>query len=157
MRNLALIIIAAIAILSTVVYASSVSVATPTYQAQSGVYYQVTGNIGAQGLGFTVAQSASTALAQPCTWLSSGGGVCTTAVTPGDWVYTVKITLENGVTSGATYTVTVSWDTGSGYVPMGSLTFTVPSTVTAGQSMNFVFDTGSTIFNAPVGIVITVA
>lgn len=155
MRNLALIIIAAIAILSTAVYASSVSVATSTYQAQSGVYYQVTGNIGAQGLGFTVAQSASTASAQPCMW--SSGGVCTTAVTPGDWVYTVKITLENGVTPGATYTVTVSWDTGSGYVPMGSLTFTAPSTVTAGQTMNFVFDTDSTSFNAPVGIVITVA
>ena len=155
MRNLALIIIAAIAILSTVVYASSVSVATPTYQAQSGVYYQVTGNIGAQGLGFTVAQSASTASVQPCKW--SSGRVCTTAVTPGDWVYTVNITLENGVTSGATYTVTVSWDTGSGYVQMGSLTFTVPSTVTAGQSMNFVFDTGHTSFNATVGIVITVA
>jgi len=155
MRNLALIIIAAIAILSTVVYASSVSVATSTYQAQSGVYYQVTGNIGAQGLGFTVAQSASTALAQPCMW--SSGGVCTTAVTAGDWVYTVKITLENGVTPGETYTVTVSWDTGSGYVQMGSLTFTAPLTVTAGQTMNFVFDTGSTSFNAPVGIVITVA
>ena len=155
MRNLALIIIAAIAILSTVVYASSVSVATSTYQAQSGVYYQVTGNIGAQGLGFTVAQSASTALAQPCMW--SSGGVCTTAVTAGDWVYTVKITLENGVTPGETYTVTVSWDTGSGYVQMGSLTFTAPSTVTAGQTMDFVFDTGSTSFNAPVGIVITVA
>jgi|ECHhosMinimDraft_1075155.scaffolds.fasta_scaffold06242_1 hypothetical protein len=155
MRNLALIIIAAIAILSTVVYASSVSVATSTYQAQSGVYYQVTGNIGAQGLGFTVAQSASTASAQPCMW--SSGGVCTTAVTAGDWVYTVMITLENGVTPGDTYTVTVSWDTGSGYVQMGSLTFTAPSTVTAGQTMNFVFDTGSTSFNAPVGIVITVA
>jgi len=155
MRNLALIIIAAIAILSTVVYASSVSVATSTYQAQSGVYYQVTGNIGAQGLGFTVAQSASTALAQPCMW--SSGGVCTTAVTAGDWVYTVKITLENGVTPGETYTVTVSWDTGSGYVQMGSLTFTAPLTITAGQTMNFVFDTGSTSFNAPVGIVITVA
>jgi hypothetical protein len=155
MRNLALIIIAAIAILSTVVYASSVSVATSTYQAQNGVYYQVTGNIGAQGLGFTVAQSASTASAQPCTW--SSGGVCTTAVTAGDWVYTVNITLENGVTPGATYKVTVSWDTGSGYVQMGSLTFTAPSTVTAGQTMNFVFDTGFTSFNAPVGIVITVA
>jgi hypothetical protein len=155
MRNLALIIIAAIAILSTVVYASSVSVASSIYQAQSGVYYQVTGNIVAQGLGFTVAQSTSTASAQPCMWSSSG--VCTTAVTAGDWVYTVKITLENGVTPGATYTVTVSWDTGSGYVQMGSLTFTAPSTVTAGQTMDFVFDTGSISFNAPVGIVITVA
>jgi hypothetical protein len=39
---------------------------------------------------------------------------------------------------------------------MGQLYFTTPSSITAGQSMTFIFDTGSTSFNAPLGIVITV-
>jgi len=155
MRNLALIIIAAIAILSTVVYASSVSVATSTYQAQNGVYYVVTGNFGVTGQGFTVGQTA-TASKQPCPWIS--GGTCTTAVTGGDWVYTVQVALTGSTPKSSTFTVTLQWlpQGGTAYVTVGTLRFTTPSTITPGQTMNFIFDTGSTSFTAPVAIVITV-
>jgi hypothetical protein len=155
MRNLALIIIAAIAILSTVVYASSVSVATSTYQAQNGVYYVVTGNFGVTGQGFTVGQTA-TASTQPCPW--SNGGTCTTAVTGGDWVYTVQVALTGSTPTSSTFTVTLQWlpQGGTAYVTVGTLQFTTPSTITPGQTMNFIFDTGSTSFTAPAAIVITV-
>jgi hypothetical protein len=155
MRNLALIIIAAIAILSTVVYASSVSVATSTYQAQNGVYYVVTGNFGVTGQGFTVGQTA-TASTQPCAW--SNGGTCTTAVTGGDWVYTVQVALTGNTPTSSTFTVTLQWlpQGGTAYVTVGTLQFTTPSTITPGQTMNFIFDTGSTSFTAPAAIVITV-
>ncbi len=146
-----------IAALATVAYATSVSVSTSTYQAQNGVYYQVTGNLGVQSNGFFVAQSSASAQgsqASPCAW--SNGGTCTTAVTAGHWVYQVTITLTSSTTPSTTYAVTVSWNTGNGYVQMGQLYFTTPSSITAGQSMTFTFDTGSGSFNAPLGIVVTV-
>ena len=155
MRNLALIIIAVIAILSTVVYASSVSVNTSTYQAQNGAYYVVTGKFVVTGQGFTVGQMA-TATGQPCPW--SNGGTCTTAVTGGDWVYTVQVALTGSTPASSTFTVTLQWlqQGGTAYVTVGTLQFTTPSTITPGETMNFIFDTGSTSFTAPAAIVITV-
>jgi hypothetical protein len=38
-----------------------------------------------------------------------------------------------------------------------SLTFTTPASITAGQTMTFVLNTGGTTFNAPAGILITIA
>ncbi|MEM0271696.1 MAG: hypothetical protein QW514_04025 [Thermoprotei archaeon] len=138
------------------VYAGATVAVTPnTYQAQSGVYYVVTGNIGVAGQGFSVAIANNPpSTPSPCSW--SNGGTCTTAITAGHWVYIVQVTLTPNTQPGQTYTVTVYWNTGSGYTTMGSLKFTTPSTITAGQSMTFVFDTGTNSFNAPLGIVITV-
>jgi len=91
MRHVALFLILAIALLSTVAYAATVSVSMPTYQAQNGVYYQVTGYLNVVSNGFFVAQSSSAASSQPCTW--SAGGTCTTALTAGDWYYSVTISI----------------------------------------------------------------
>jgi len=158
MRRIALLLILVIAALSLTAYAATVSVSTATYQAQNGVYYQVTGNLQVQSNGFFVAQSSQTptsgTAANPCAW--TNGGSCSTAVKAGDWVYQVTVSLTATTNASTTYAVTVLWDTGSGYTQMGQLYFTTPSSITAGQSMTFIFDTGSTSFNAPLGIVITV-
>jgi hypothetical protein len=158
MRRIALFLILGIAALSLTAYAATVSVSTATYQAQNGVYYQVTGNLQVQSNGFFVAQSSTTptsgTAANPCTW--TNGGSCSTAVTAGHWVYQVTVSLTATTNPSTNYAVTVLWNTGSGYVQMGQLYFTTPSSITAGQSMTFTFDTGSTSFNAPSGIVITV-
>jgi len=156
MRKTPLILIAVIATLATAVYAgATVAVNTTTYQAQSGVYYVVTGNFGVTGQGFTVGQTA-TATGQPCPWIS--GGTCTTAVTGGDWVYTVQVALTGSTPASSTFTVTLQWlpQGGTAYVTVGTLQFTTPSTITPGETMNFIFDTGSTSFTAPAAIVITV-
>ena len=155
MRKTPLILIAVIATLATAVYAATVAVNTTTYQAQNGVYYVVTGDFGVTGLGFTVGQMA-TATGQPCAWIS--GGTCTTAVTGGDWVYTVQVALTGSTPTSSTFTVTLQWlpQGGTAYVTVGTLQFTTPSTITPGETMNFIFDTGSTSFTAPAAIVITV-
>ncbi|MEM0322309.1 MAG: hypothetical protein QW613_07965, partial [Thermoprotei archaeon] len=152
--SLALILIAVISLIAAVYAGATVAVTTNTYQAQSGVYYVVTGNVGVAGQGFSVAIASNPQSTQPCSW--SNGGTCTTATTAGHWLYTVQVTLTANTQPGQTYTVTVSWNTGSGYTTMGSLQFTTPSTITSGQSMTFVFDAGTNSFNAPLGIVITV-
>jgi|SRR5579875_327097 len=158
MRRIALFLILVIATLATVAYATTVSVTTSTYQAQNGVFYQVTGSLSVTSNGFYVAQSPATpssgSQTNPCTW--SSGGTCTTQVTAGDWVYQITVALTSSTTPSTTYAVTVSWNQGGGYTQMGQLYFTTPSTITKGQTMTFTFDTGSSSFNAPLGIVITV-
>lgn len=144
-----------ISILSLVSFAASVTVTPSTSQAVQGVSYNVAGGFSAASNGFLVTQSAATASTQPATW--SNGGTVTTATVAGNWQYSVTVTINAGAAASTTYTVTVQWNTGSGYSTMGSLTFTTPATITAGQTMTFVVNTGGTTFNAPAGIVITVA
>lgn len=136
-------------------YAASVNVTTSTYQAQQGVYYNVVGGFTAVSNGFSVVQGAGSASTQPFVW--TNGGTCQTALVAGHWYYSVTLTITASATASTTYTSTVNWNTGSGYSQLGQLTFTTPSTITAGQTVTFLVDTGLTTFNAPVGINITVA
>ena len=147
--------ILAISLFSLVSFAASVSVTPSTSQAVQGVSYNVAGGFTAASNGFLVTQSTTAASTQPATW--SNGGTVTTATVAGNWQYAVTVTINAGATASTTYTVTVQWNTGSGYSNMGSLTFTTPASIVADQTMTFVVNTGVTTFNAPAGIVITVA
>lgn len=142
-------------VFSVVSYATSVSVNPVTYQNYQGVQFNVSGAFSAASNGFFVAQSAITASSQPCNW--TNGGTCSAAVPSGNWYYQITLTLNNPPSSTTTYTVTVQWNTGSGYTQMGQLTVSVPTTATATQTMVFQFNTGSASFQAPTGIVVTVA
>lgn len=145
----------AIAIFSVYSFAANVSVTTSTIQSESGVLFNVVGGFTAASNGFTVVQSAGTATTLPATW--ANGGSCQTALTAGNWYYSLTLTLTASAQISHTYTVTVSWNTGSGYTTLGTLTFTTLSTITAGQTMNFYIDTALTTFSAPAAITITVA
>ena len=136
-------------------FATSVGVTTQQYAGQAGVDYVVTGGFSAASNGFQVVQSAATASSQPATW--SNGATVNSALTAGDWYYQVTLTIAASAQASHTYTVTVQWNTGSGYTTLGSLTFTTPATITAGQTMIFQMDVGSSSFNAPAGMTVTVA
>jgi hypothetical protein len=139
---------------STAAFATSVSVAPVTYQNVQGVQFNVTGAFSASSNGFFVSPSAGTASSQPCSW--SNGGICQTALVAGDWYYSITLTLNSVPSVTTTYTVTVDWNTGSGYSQLGQLTVSVPTTASAGQTMQFFFNTGLSTFTAPTGIVVTV-
>jgi hypothetical protein len=145
----------AISIFSIASYAASVSVTQSNNQAVNGVYYNVAGGFTAASNGFQVVQASGPASSLPCTW--SNGGTCQTALTAGDWEYSVTLTINAGAAASHTYTLTVQWNTGIGYTSLGTLTVTSPSTITAGQTMTFLIDTAGTSFSAPAGIIITVA
>lgn len=145
----------AISIFSVASFAASVSVTQSNNQAVNGVYYNVAGGFTAASNGFQVVQATGSASTQPCTW--SSGGTCQTALTAGDWEYSVTLTINSGAATSHTYTMSVQWNTGTGYVSLGSLTVATPSSITAGQTMTFLIDTGGSSFSAPAGIVITVA
>jgi hypothetical protein len=145
----------AISIFSIASFAASVSVTQSNNQAVNGVYYNVAGGFTAASNGFQVVQASGSASTLPCTW--SSGGTCQTALTAGDWEYSTTLTINAGAATSHTYTLTVQWNTGSGYTTLGTLTVTTPSSITAGQTMTFLIDLGSTSFTAPAGIIITVA
>lgn len=145
----------AISLFAVVSYAVAVTTTTTTYQSDNGVYFNVAGGFTAASNGFNVVQATAASSAQPCTW--ANGGTCATAVTAGDWEYQVTLTINAGATASTTYTMTIQWNTGAGYVTLGTRTVTTGATITAGQTMTFLFDTAGTTFNAPTGITITVA
>jgi hypothetical protein len=145
-----------ISILAVVSFAASVTISTSTSEAVQGVIYNVVGGFTAANNGFAVTYSAASATSLPAAW--SNGGTVTTATTFGYWQYSLTVTITALATAGAPYTVTVQWNTGSGYTTLGSaLTFNAPATINAGQTMTFVFNTGVTTFNAPAGLLITIA
>lgn len=145
----------AISMLAIVSYAVAVSTATSTLASDNGVYFNVTGAFSAASNGFQVTQASSATSAQPCTW--ANGGTCQTALTAGNWQYSVTLTINAAATASTTYTMTVQWNTGAGYSTLGTRTVTTGATITAAQTMTFLFDTAGTTFNAPTGITITVA
>jgi hypothetical protein len=145
-----------ISIASVVSFAASVAVNSSTSQTVQGVMYTVVGGFTAANNGFVVTQSPATASTIPATW--TNGGTVTTSTVAGNWQYSLTVTLNAAASTSTTYTVTVQWNTGSGYTTLATpLTFTTPSTITAGQTMTFVFNTGVTTFNAPAGLLITIA
>lgn len=144
----------AISIFSIASFAASVSVTQSNNQAVNGVYYNVAGGFTAASNGFQVVQASGAATTLPCTW--SNGGTCQSALTAGDWQYSVTLTINAGATPSHTYTLTAQWNTGSGYSTLGTLTVTTPASITAGQTMTFLVDTGGQTFSAPAGIIITV-
>jgi hypothetical protein len=136
-------------------FATSVGVSTQSFAGQAGVSYSVTGAFSAASNGFQVVQSATTASTQPCVWVSAG--TCNTALVAGDWYYQVTLTIAASALTSHTYTTTIQWNTGTGYVTLGTLTLTTGATITAGQTMLFQIDTAATSFNAPAAITVTVA
>ncbi|MEM3860552.1 MAG: hypothetical protein QW478_14345 [Candidatus Micrarchaeaceae archaeon] len=157
----ALIVLVVVGVVATMAVATTVSVTTTTYQTENGVQYIVTGFITAASNGFEVAPNTLTGNTTPVAW--TAGGYANTAVTKGDWVYSVTLTIGTSTPASATYTLTVKWIQGSstsnqptGIGPTYSIEFTTPSSITASSSMTFLFDTGSTSFTAPAGIIITV-
>ena len=145
-----------ISVLSMVAFAASATISPlVTYQGVQGIQYNVAGGLSAANAGFFVTQTAATASGTGAAW--SAGNTLTTATVVGYWEYHLTVTTNTGCPTGTQYTATVQWNTGSGYSTLGSaLTVTSPSTITNGQTMTFVFNTGVTTFSAPVGMLVTI-
>jgi len=144
-----------ISLFSLYSFASTIAVTSSPVLSENGVIFNVNGGFTATDNGFSIAQSIGVASTQPIQW--SNDGTCQTALTIGDWYYSITLTITASALTSHTYTATVSWNTGSGYSTLRTpLTFTTPATIIAGQTMNFDFDAG-TNFTAPAAITITVA
>ena len=143
----------AISILSVYSFAVTFVVTTVPLQAADGILFEVNGGFTGVNNGFAIAPAMSVASMLPVKWLS--GSVCQTALTTGNWFYAFTLTITTNAQTNHAYSVTASWDNGSGYTSLGTLTVTSPSTIIAGQTMIFYFNTGLTSINMPAAIVVT--
>ena len=145
-----LVLLLAISIFSVYSFASNVAVTSAPVQSESGVFFNVDGGFTVTNNGFSIAQNMSAASAEPVKWTNSG--ICQTALTAGDWFYDLTLTVNNIAQANHIYSVTIMWDTGSGYSTLGVLKVTSPDTIIDGQTMNMYFDTGQSNFNTPAAI-----
>ena len=155
MASLLLSVSAILILVVSVSSAATVSTTKTTMQAYYGVSNNIANTFVGQSQGFSVVTSNSAASTQPCTWIS--GGTCQTALKKNDYQYAVVLIVSTTPSLLTTYTVTMNWDLGkgSGLVQVGSLKISVPVTSLAGQSMTFVFDTGSSTYKDPQSIQIS--
>ena len=144
-----------ISMFSLYLFASTIAVTSSPVLSENGVIFNVNGGFTISDNGFSIAQSIGVASTQPIQW--SKGDTCQTALTSGDWYYSITLTITASALTSHTYTATVSWNTGTGYSTLKTpLTFTTPATIIAGQTMNFDFDAGTNL-TVPAAITITVA
>jgi hypothetical protein len=132
-----------------------VNVTDSKYESYSGIDFTDVGGFSVASNGFLVTQTAGSSSTLPCSW--SNGGTCQSSLPAGDWYYSVTLMLNVEATASTTYTLTVSWNTGSGYSTLGILTFSTAGTITSGQTMIFLMNTGESSFAAPAGMTVTVA
>jgi len=142
-----LIVFMAIIAVSVSAFAATATITSSNNAGYQGVYVQDNGYFGVTNTNFYVVQSAQTATTQPLAW----------AVT-GDWDISFTLTVNTGATASHTYTITVSSTAANGVVSqLYAFTFTTASTITNGQSMTIIWDTGATTWTAPYALTITIA
>lgn len=144
----AIIPILLISTLCIVSFASSSTIApATTYKALEGATVSVTGDYEVTPVGFSLAADQMTGHSA---W-SSSDPLCT-EVNAGDWTYSLTVLAKTTTPA----TVSVTWSQNGGdYVDMGSIT--ISTAPVSGNTATFIFDTGYTHFDSPVGIIITVA
>lgn len=147
--------ILAISIFAVSSYAADVSVQTVSYAGQGGVNFIVSNGFTVADSGFHVTQAGDTGTALPAAWVDDS--VANTALTAGNWYYELTLTLGAAAAIDHTYTATVQWNTGSGYLSLTPLTFTTAHSIVIGETMTFRMDTSVTSFSAPTAITVVVA
>ena len=138
-------------------YAASVTINASTNAGYQGEYVIDNGYFSASAITYNVVQSAQTATTAPMTWANNGFAYVN-AQNPGDWEVLWTITLNAGATVSHTYTITVTSTSAAGTTsPLYTFTFTTLATITPGQTMSVIWDTGSATWTAPAAVQVTVA
>jgi hypothetical protein len=155
-RLLYLVVFLAIIGASVGAFAASVTVTNTTAAGYQGVYVQDNGFYNIINPNYFVVQTAQSASAGGITF-ANGGVAYVNAQVPGDWELSLTLQIEGGLTSHV-YTIAVYSTTATGTVgtALYTFTFTSPATITAGQTMIFLYDAGAT-WTAPAALTVTIA
>jgi len=155
-RLLYLVVFLAIIGASVGAFAASVTVINTNAAGYQGVYVQDNGYYNIITPSYYVVQTAQSASAGGIAW-ASGGTAYVNAQNAGDWELSLTLQIEGGLTSHV-YTITVYSTTATGTVgtALYTFTFTSPATITAGQTMTFLYDAGAT-WTAPAALTVTIA
>jgi hypothetical protein len=143
--------------ISVAAFAATVTITTTTNAAYQGVYVLDNGYYSASGVSYNVVEAAQTATTQPLAWTSGGIGYVD-ALTPGDWELSFTLTINAGGLTSHTYTITVASTAATGVTTtLYTFQFTSPATITTGQTMTIIWDTGAVTWTAPAALSISVA
>jgi len=155
-RLLYLVVFLAIITASVGAFAASVTVTNTTAAGYQGVYVQDNGFYNVNNPNYYVISTAQTASAAGIAW-ASGGTAYVNGQTAGDWELSLTLQIEGGLTNHV-YTITVYSTSATGTVGAAiyTFTFTSPASITAGQTMTFLYDAGAT-WTAPAALTVTIA
>jgi hypothetical protein len=152
-----LIVFLAVIGVSITAFAATVNIITSTNAGYQGNYVIDNGYFSASAISYNVIEAAQALTAQPMTWAPAGTAYVDNLVA-GNWEVLWTITLNAGATISHTYTITVTSTAAAGTVTtLYTFQFTTLGTITAGQTMTIIWDTGATTWTAPAAVQITVA
>jgi len=141
---------------SVAAYAASVTINTTNNAGYQGNYVVDNGYFLASAVSYNVVEASQTATTQPMTWASNGIAYVN-ALNPGDWELLWTITIQTGAATTHTYTVTVTSTAANGVTSqLYQFQFTTLASITNGQTMTIIWDTGAVTWTAPAAIQVTV-
>ncbi|MHB8585141.1 MAG: hypothetical protein ACYDDF_04810 [Thermoplasmatota archaeon] len=147
---------AAVTMISVGAYAGSVAVTSQSNAGYQGSYITDQAYFSEGTVQYNVVQASQTATTQAMAW-SNGATGYVNAQTPGDWEVSFVLTVNAGAATSHTYTITVTTTGSTGIATtLYTFTFTTASSITTGQTMTIVYDTGATTWTAPSALQITV-
>ena len=150
-------ILVAIIVGSVGAFAASVTITTSNNAAYQGVYVNANGYYSVTGTAYNVVEAAQAATTQPLAWASGGVGYVN-AIVAGNWELTYTLTINAGGLTSHAYTITVYSTAAAGTTTqLYTFQFTSPASITAGQTMTIIWDTGATTWTAPAALSVTIA
>jgi len=156
-RLLYLVAFLGMATISMAAFAASVNILTTNNAGYQGVYILDNGYYSASAVSYQVVEATQTATTPPMAW-ASGGIAYVNALNPGDWELMFTLTINAGGLTSHTYTITVTSTPATGVsTQLYTFQFTSPATITAGQTMTIIWDTGAVTWTAPAALSISVA
>jgi hypothetical protein len=159
-RRISLIYLSVFLVVSSIsigAFASSVTITNSNYAGVQGVYLQANGYYSVTNANYNVVAAAQSATTPPLAW-SNGAVGYVNALVAGDWALSYTLTINAGGLTSHTYTITVSSTSSSGSTSsLYTFQFTSPSSISAGQTMTIIWDTGSTSWTGPAALEITIA
>lgn len=142
---------------SVAAFATSVTVTNSNDAGYQGVYVQDNGYYSVTDTNYYVVEAAQSTTSQPLAW-SNGAVGYVNALVAGDWAISFTLTINAGGLTSHTYTVTVTSTAAAGTTStLYTFQFTSPSSITAGQTMTIIWDSGSTTWTAPAALTVTIA
>ena len=138
-------------------FAASVTITSTNSAAYQGVYVNANGYYSVTGTAYNVVEAAQAATTQPLAWANGAVGYVN-AIVAGNWELTYTLTINAGGLTSHTYTITVYSTAAAGTTTqLYTFQFTSPATITAGQTMTIIWDTGATTWTAPAALSVTIA
>lgn len=142
---------------SIAAFASSVAVTTTQDAGIQGVYVNDNGYYGVSNTNYYVVEAAQSATSQPLLWANNTIAYVNTLV-PGDWDLSFTLTINAGGLTNQLYTITVTSTEANGTTTnLYTFQFTSPSSITPGEVMTIIWDTGSTSWVSPAALTVTIA